>query len=76
VAAVWINTWLTIGAVMAWVVAHLALTLPEVSAVTTVGAVVTAAVVPVVAHPFSKLVQVALLLGLDPPAAPDPGTAA
>jgi len=67
VAAVWVNTWVTILAVVAWVVGGMVATGARGSAWVTYGAVAIAVVVPILGYRYAKAVTVRVLFHLDPP---------
>ncbi len=67
VAAVWINTWVTILTVMGWAVAGFVVTFPDVPWTVGMVAVVLAVGVPVLGLPAAKLLQTGILLRWDPP---------
>lgn len=69
-AAVWINTWVTIGLVMAWIVGGLVVTAGEGPLWVTGGGVAIAIIVPPLFHRYAKGAMLRLLFKLDPPTTP------
>lgn len=67
IAALWINTWVTILAVVAWIVVGMVLTGARSAWWVTGGAVAIAVVVPPFNYRYAKAVMLRLLHRFDPP---------
>lgn len=66
-AAVWINTWIAVIAVVAWIVLGMVVTGGEGPLWVTLGAVGLGLLVPVVGYRYAKALMLTLLYRFDPP---------
>lgn len=69
-AAMWLNTWLSLPFVVGWIVVGMILTGGSGPGWVTLGAVVVAVVVPTIGYRYAKATMLRLLYRFDPPETP------